>query len=229
MGKIHDAEKELYLEMDKYYDPTDKDRRIDDPVLVQKYLQELYEQEEQYPSELVQDEQNLQFDKHRAEEVLYYERAIVEAKTQKRLRRIETLVLNRISLLNHRTLKGVQSLETTVNELVFLLEALRAKKESTDKIEDERNDLDDLLNAMFDLNDIQMETLKKNLEGENNFISLTYVGRIGKLREMLRNLRSTGIDRKDILRVFTNYIRFKPNHTSSSEKLTIERLDYKKI
>ena len=230
MGKLPDAEKEIYLKMDKYYDPTDEGRNIDDPVQVQKYTHELFEQLEQDPPLLEQEEQTRQFDKHCAEEVLYYERATVEAKTQKRLRRIETLILNRITLLEHRSLKGAPTLETTVKELIRLLEALRAKKESTDKIEAEGNDVDDLLNAMFNLNDIELETLKKNLAGESesNPIHLIYVGRIGALYEMLQNLRKAGIGRNEILRVFTKCVRWKRSHTSPSEELTRERL-YKKI
>ncbi len=234
MGNIPDAEKELMLETGNY-DPTDEYRKIDDSVQVQKYLHELFEREEreakEVPSLLEQEELNRQFDKNRFEEVLYYRNATVKAKTKKRLQRIETLILNRISILESRTLKGVPILKITVNELRDLLAYVRAKTDSTDKIEEDSNSVDDILKEIFNNNihDIQLEILKKNLAGENKPLVLTYVGPIGKLRELLKKLKRPGIVKQDVKRVFTTNVRFKQNHHSQAEELTIEKLDDRKI
>jgi len=87
---------------------------------------------------------------------------------------------------------------------------------------------DEILKKMFPwINSIEMETLKNNLRGKNAYIPLVYIGRKGKMEGELKKLKNAGIDKSDILRVFSSNVRWQKNNCSPALKLESEKLNKK--
>ena len=124
------SDKEIYLRIEK---PKEDNRFITDPKAVQEELKKIFEDEK------ARTEQNQLFDENRANEVLTYQKKIVEAKTLDDLTQVKTLVLNRISFLGNRNFNDDPEAAQTLKELIDLLQYVDAKikeresKETTEK------------------------------------------------------------------------------------------------
>jgi hypothetical protein len=110
------AERELYIkpetDEEKQLRENENNSIINDPLEVQEHLRSLFEAEEQ----------TRQFDKNRGNEVFEYQQKIVEAKTQEELRIIETLIWNRIWILNK-----FPELRTTQKDLKVVVKYCESK------------------------------------------------------------------------------------------------------
>lgn len=89
--------------------------------------------------------------------------------------------------------------------------------------------VDDILNNMFTLTSLELENLKNNLtKNDKQYISLNYIGTKKSLWEDLGKLLSTGIDRNEISRVFSEYCYWQKSTAGKSNKLEYDEI-YKKI
>lgn len=109
MSKNPTPERTLYLDIKK----SEDSKLTTDPIERQEHLRECFEAEEQ----------TILFDENRADEVLYYQKKTVEAKTLPELEKVEKLILNRVTLLNE-----VPELKATRKKLKDVLKYLEAEK-----------------------------------------------------------------------------------------------------
>lgn len=89
--------------------------------------------------------------------------------------------------------------------------------------------VDNILKDMFNLSNPELENLKLNLMNNGrHYVSLTYIGSKTKLWKDLAKLRSAGVDRKEIARVFSDYCMWKKSTASQTINLDPGEI-YKKI
>lgn len=101
-------------------------------------------------------------------------------------------------------------------------------EQNQEKSEQHEAYIDKILNGMFQLNEVQLATLKQNLIGMDSYIGLTYVGTKTSLEKQLKQLRMAGVDRKEIARVFEKKVRWCKTSHSIALNLDYNTI-YKKI
>jgi hypothetical protein len=124
--------------------------------------------------------------------------------------------------------KDLQQYEIGFLQNIICLLEENKQTNNYNSIQQKDNPVDNILNSMFDLEDFQLKTLKSNLNGGRQYISLTYIGTKARLWIDLGKLLSAGIDRKEITRVFSEYCYWQKSTSSPSVKLKDADI-YKKI
>jgi hypothetical protein len=89
--------------------------------------------------------------------------------------------------------------------------------------------IDQVIRSMFPfIVEYEFNALKKNLSGGIIHSPLEYMGAKTKLWTDLGKLCNLGIDRKEIARVFSEYVRWKKTHTSTPKELKENEI-YRKL
>lgn len=188
MNKNPRAETEINLKLEteeeKSIREIENSRVIIDPKEVKEYLRSLYE------DQAVEEEQTRQFDKDIVDEVSYYRHMTVEAKTSKELRKIETLIKNRISISDE-----IPELKATRKKFKGVLSYCKSKLR-----EKKQSESDSTINGIFQpkINEEIIEDLFVKLssyfEPKDQFVNFLTGNQIeGKINFMAKQNKLSGI------------------------------------